>query len=126
MLKLFNAFVRPHLEYAVQFGSPFLRKDVIKLEKVQRRATKLLPSLRNKSYEGWLRELNLYSLEKRRVRGDMIEVWKILKGKKNVDRVSIFTLDRNGVTRNNAYKIVGNVSHSTSCAISSRIELSKN
>ncbi|KAF9761090.1 hypothetical protein NGRA_2864 [Nosema granulosis] len=47
-LKLFIAFVRPHLEYAVHFWSPFLRKDVIKLEKFQRRATKLIPSLRNK------------------------------------------------------------------------------
>ena len=107
MLKLFNAFVIPHLEYAIQFCSPFLRKDVIKLEKVQRRATKLIPSLRNKSYEDRLRELNLYSLEKRRVRGDMIEVWKIMKGKENVDRASLFTLDTNGVTRNNGYKIVG-------------------
>ncbi|KAF9756139.1 hypothetical protein NGRA_3327 [Nosema granulosis] len=100
MLKLFNAFVRPHLEYAVQFWSPFLRKDVIKLEKVQPRATKLIPSLRNKLYEDRLRKLDLYSLEKRRVRGDMIEVWQIMKGKENVDQASLFTLDTNGVTRN--------------------------
>lgn len=107
ILKLYNAFVRPHLEYSVQFWSPYLRKDIIKLEKVQRRATKLIPSLRNKSYEERLRHLNLYSLEKRRVRGDMIEVWKIMKGKENVDRAKLFTLDENGVTRNNGYKIVG-------------------
>ncbi|KAG0416960.1 hypothetical protein EQH57_1065, partial [Dictyocoela roeselum] len=60
MVKLFNAFVRPHLEYVVQFWSPFHRKVVIKFEKVPRRATKLIPSLRNKSYEDRLRELNLY------------------------------------------------------------------
>ncbi|KAG0420557.1 hypothetical protein EQH57_0097 [Dictyocoela roeselum] len=106
-VKIYNAIVRPHLEYSVQFWSPCLRKDVIKLKNVQRIATKLIPSLRNKSYEDRLGELNLYSLVKRRVRGGMIEVWKIMKGIENVDRASIFTLDTNGVTGNNGYKIVG-------------------
>ena len=107
VLKLYNAFVRPHLEYAVQFWSPYLRKDINKLEKVQRRATKLIPSLRNKSYENRLRELNLYSLEKRRLRGDMIEVWKIMKGKENINRGSLFTIEEHGVTRSNGFKIIG-------------------
>ena len=65
VLKLYYAFVRPHLEYSVQFWSPYLRKDVIELEKIQRRATKLIPSLRSKSYEDRLRQLNLYSPKKR-------------------------------------------------------------
>ncbi|KAG0416720.1 hypothetical protein EQH57_1119, partial [Dictyocoela roeselum] len=60
MIKLYNAFVRPHLEYSVQFWSPYFRKDVVKLEEVQLRAAKLIPSLRNKSNKDRLRELNLY------------------------------------------------------------------
>ena len=107
MVALYNAFVRPHLEYAVQFWSPYLRKDITKLEKVQRRATKLIPALRNKSYEDRLADLKLFSLEKRRVRNDMIEVWKIITGHENIDRNSLFELEENGITRNNGYKIVG-------------------
>jgi len=107
MVALYNAFVRPHLEYSVQFWSPYLRKDIIKLEKVQRRATKLIPALRNKSYEDRLADLSLFSLEKRRVRGDMIEVWKIISGYENIDRTSFFELEENGITRNNGFKIVG-------------------
>ena len=107
MVALYNAFVRPHLEYSVQFWSPYMRKDVIKLEKVQHRATKLIPALRNKSYEDRLRDLNLFSLEKRRIRGDMIEVWKIISGHENLDRSYFFELQENSITRSNGCKIVG-------------------
>ena len=85
----------------------FMRKDVIKLEKVQHRATKLIPALRNKSYEDRLTDLNLFSLEKRRIRGDMIEVWKIISGHENLDRSYFFELQENSITRNNGCKIVG-------------------
>ena len=104
---LYSALVTPHIEYSVQFWSPYLRKDIIKLEKVQRRATKLIPSLRNKSYEDRLVDLKLFSLEKRRVRGDMIEVWKIITEKENLNRNDFFEIEHNGITRNNGCKIVG-------------------
>ncbi len=84
LLPLYNSLVRPHLEYAMQFWSPHLAKDIAKLEAVQLRATKMIPSLRNKSYEERLARLNLFSLEKRRLRGKLVECFKILKGFTNV------------------------------------------
>ena len=67
---LFKVFVRPHLE--TQACTPTLRRDIETLEKVQRRATKLVPSLRNLPYEDQLRRLNLPTLEERRRRGDLL------------------------------------------------------
>ena len=79
ILSLYNALVRPHLEYAVQFWSPSLRKDIARLEAVQARATKLIPSIRHIGYQRRLDKLNLFSVEKRRLRGQLIETFKILK-----------------------------------------------
>ena len=69
--------------------------------------TKLIPRLRNKSYEERLNELNLFSLTKWRLRGDLIEVFKIIKGIENMDMEKYFTIDTSNITRNNGYKIVG-------------------
>ncbi len=67
ILPMCISLARLHLEYAVQFWSPHCAKNIAKLEAVQRRATKMIPSLRNKSYEERLARLNLFSLEKRRL-----------------------------------------------------------
>ena len=77
---VFKGLVRPHLEYCNQIWHPSLVRQKKLIEDVQRRATRLMPSLRNLSYPERLRELNLPSLEYRRKRGAMIETFKLLKG----------------------------------------------
>ena len=82
---LYVTFVRPHLEYASSVWSPYLKKDIKTLELVQRRATKLVPNLKNLKYEKRLKILGLTTLEERRIRGDMIQNYKCLNGYNKID-----------------------------------------
>jgi len=93
---LFKSIVRPHLEYASSVWSPSKIKDIDSIENVQRRATKMLPKLKDKSYEERLKLIKLPTLKFRRLRGDMIETYKILNNiydKRTT--VGIFTLNTN-------------------------------
>ena len=92
-LFFYKTIVRPHLEYCIQAWRPYRKNDIDMLERVQRRATKMKPKLRNISYEIRLKECGLTTLETRRLRGDQIDVFKILNGYENIDR-NIFSRSR--------------------------------
>ncbi|XP_069142206.1 uncharacterized protein [Argopecten irradians] len=73
---LFKALVRPHLEYASSVWSPYMIKDIELIENVQQRATKLIPGFKDLPYPECLQRLNLPTLEHRRKRGDLINVFQ--------------------------------------------------
>ena len=104
--RLYKALVRPQLEYCVQAWRPYLKKDIEKLEKVQRRATKMISECSRFSYEDRLKITGLPSLEERRNRGDLIEVFKMLKGFSKIDYRQFFKLAENSRTRGHSYKLV--------------------
>ena len=85
---------------------PYRKKDIDTLERIQSRATKMIPELRDLSYEERLKECGLTTLETRRLRGDLIEVFKILNGYENIDRNMFFSLKKDSRTRGHEVKLV--------------------
>ena len=103
--RLFTTLVKPHLEYGNIIWSPRFKMDSTEIEKVQRRATKLIPSLRNLCYEDRLRKLKLPSLWQRRRRGDMIQVYKITSGIDRIDPQLFFCRPEKSSTRGHSQKL---------------------
>ena len=95
IIPLYKRTVRPHLEYCIQALRPYRQKDIAMLERVQKRATKMIPKLRNIIYEMLLKECGLTTLETRRLRGDQIQMLTRLNGYDNIDR-NIFSRLMNG------------------------------
>ena len=106
IVPLYKAIVRPHLEYCIQAWRPYRKKDIDKLERIQRRATKMIPELRDLSYESRLLQCGLTTLETRRLRGDQIEVFKIVNGYEDVDRNMFFKLKEGSRTRGHKAALV--------------------
>ena len=108
MKLLYTSMVRPHLKYAVQGWSPYFKKDIFAIEQVQRRATRLISELNPLTYEDRLKLLQLTTLEDKRIRGDLIKVYKLIHGIDNVDHTQFFTIIRDGpstATRGHQLKI---------------------
>ena len=105
IIPLYKSIVRPHLEYYIQAWRPHLKKDIDKLERVQRRATKLIPELRILSYEDRVQQCKLTTLETRRVRGDQIEVFKITHGIEGLDSGMFFKYRTDNGTRGHSWAL---------------------
>jgi hypothetical protein len=115
-INLYKMYVRPHLEYASPAWNPWLRKDVQALEKVQERAVRMCSGLKGVNYESRLKELGLDNLETRRLKTDLIQVWKIVHGFDNINESDLFERLHVGATINtratsSQYNLKRNVSN---------------
>ena len=105
-LRLYKALVRPLLEYGLPAWYPRLIRQSITIEKVQRRATKLIKEIKDLSYKRRLKYLKLPSLKARRKRGDLIQTYKIFNGIDDIDKTHFFNSPQTNIlTRNSTDKI---------------------
>ena len=102
--KLYKALVRSHLEYGNVIWNPYLKRQSILVERVQRRATKIVPECKDMNYPQRLKHLKLFSLKGRRLRGDLIQMYKIFHDLDEVDKGILPMANYEG-TRNQGNKL---------------------
>jgi hypothetical protein len=105
IIRLYKSLVRPHLDYCIQAWRPHLQKDIEVLEKVQRRATRMIEGLKGIEYEDRLHIVGLTTLETRRTRADMLEVYKIINGLEGVKEDSFFERRGESMLRGHKYML---------------------
>ena len=103
--QLYMALVRVHLESQSSVWCPYKKKYIDSLEKVQRRATRMLPGMADKEYEERLKILQIPSLTYRRLRGDMLEVYKMTSGEYDPEVIPKLQFVRNSTTRGHSKKL---------------------
>ena len=99
MKPLNKSLVRPHLDYCIQAWRPHLIKDINVLERVQRRATRMVEECKGLDYYSWLKALGLTTLETRRIRADLIEVFKIVTGEEGLKEETFFIRENKTIGR---------------------------
>ena len=109
LVPLYKALVRPHLDYCSQAWNPHLCKDICEIEKVQRRATRMMMECKGKSYPERLKMVGITSLETRRRRADLIEVFKIVNNLHGLRFDDIFVRAM-GITRGHNFFLRSHVS----------------
>jgi len=110
-LLLYKSVVHPYIEFANSVWCPFKLSDIEEVEKIQKRATKLIIKLKDKPHKERLIHLNLPMLKYRRLRGDMIEVFKIIHNIYDAKVSPQLILNKRANTRGNNFKLLNHTFH---------------
>ena len=102
--KPYRSCVRSHLKYCIQFWAPINVKDEDMLEGVQRKATEMIPILRNLSYEERLKRMGIFSLRRKRLRGVMIGMLKMIRGIDEANLEKLFLYRRGWKSKKTQFK----------------------